>query len=787
MYGLIFENLSQYVIKVWGEEKWEEIRKGANVHQCTFRRQQVYEDSMIPRLTASACEILGVTEREFLEGMGVHFVSFVGHYGYDRVLSVLGRHMRDFLNGLDNLHEYLKFSYPRMKAPSFFCERETPQGLTLHYRSARRGFLWYTIGQIKEVGHHFYDTDVEIHVLNQTSSCSSYHVILQLSFDNQAFRLEESKKALRSVDRAIPPVRAFLFLEIFPFCLVFDSSLRIKTVGKSLRAVMPPDVVGKKLLEVFDLTKPLIECTWEAILVHSNNIFELTSVLPILRQEVCNGSYSLNGIEDDLLDDTADVNMEDRLLHLKGQMLYMDEWKSMAYLGTPFMRSLDTMLHTGLYINDLSMHDFSRDMVLAGQQQSAELKLALDQELQKSRQLEESMRKLDIEMKRTDELLYQMIPKQVADRLRRGEAAVDTCQYFECVTVLFSDVVSFTEICSRIAPMEVVSMLNCMYSLFDQLTEKHNVYKVETIGDAYMVVSGAPDQEECQADKVCHMALDMVDVIGGLKDPSTGESLKIRVGIHSGAVVAGVVGLKMPRYCLFGDTVNTASRMESTSEALKIHISEETAQRLSPDQWDISERGAITVKGKGAMKTYWLNGYKGTPRKKASLDIVPTIPENLTPFGDNHHQYYSPVTLGATRARALSLAPSLLRRPSPMASPSLSIIKDDNEDLHEYRASRVRFASSASWFSSQPGISVQSAWEDTSGNSFQHCACCQLSNCQMKSTRPLKMVKTKKSLKNAVKRILVSPKNSPAASSENRPQQQVPSVSSNKHSACTIL
>lgn len=83
--------------------------------------------------------------------MGVHFVGFVGQYGYDRVLSVLGRHMRDFLNGLDNLHEYLKFSYPRMRAPSFICENETRQGLTLHYRSKRRGFVYYTMGQIREV------------------------------------------------------------------------------------------------------------------------------------------------------------------------------------------------------------------------------------------------------------------------------------------------------------------------------------------------------------------------------------------------------------------------------------------------------------------------------------------------------------------------------------------------------------------------------------------------------------------------------------------------------------
>ncbi|KAL1460077.1 hypothetical protein WDU94_012016 [Cyamophila willieti] len=92
--------------------------------------------------------------------MGVHFVGYVSQYGYDRVLSVLGRHMRDFLNGLDNLHEYLKFSYPRMRAPSFICENETRQGLTLHYRSKRRGFVYYAMGQIREVARHFYNKEM---------------------------------------------------------------------------------------------------------------------------------------------------------------------------------------------------------------------------------------------------------------------------------------------------------------------------------------------------------------------------------------------------------------------------------------------------------------------------------------------------------------------------------------------------------------------------------------------------------------------------------------------------
>lgn len=109
-------------------------------------------------------------------------------------------------------------------------------------------------------------------------------------------------------------------------------------------------------------------------------------------------------------------------------MVYMENWRMIMFLGTPVMPDLTSLITTGLYINDLSMHDFSRDLMLAGTQQSVELKLALDQEQQKSKKLEESMRKLDEEMRRTDELLYQMIPKQVADRLRRGENPIDTCE-----------------------------------------------------------------------------------------------------------------------------------------------------------------------------------------------------------------------------------------------------------------------------------------------------------------------------------------------------------------------
>ncbi|XP_014295321.2 soluble guanylate cyclase 88E [Microplitis demolitor] len=596
MYGLILENMSEFIRQKYGEEKWEEIRRLASVDQPSFSVHQVYPENLIPRLAKKSVAILGISENEFFDQMGVHFVSFVGQYGYDRVLSVLGRHVRDFLNGLDNLHEYLKFSYPRMRAPSFICENETRQGLTLHYRSKRRGFVYYTMGQIREVARHFYHKELIIELIREEVLFDTVHVTFQLTFDNRAFTF--ASLAMTREEKHLP-IGASVLFEIFPFCIVFGYDMVVRSIGNSLIVILP-DLVGKKITHWFDLVRPLIAFKFQSILNRTNNIFELVSVEPVLTERPADRKKQAVFLSDD-----SSNLPEDKTLRLKGQMIYMDNWRMMMYLGTPVMPDLNALIATGLYINDLSMHDFSRDLMLAGTQQSVELKLALDQEQLKSKKLEESMRKLDEEMRRTDELLYQMIPKQVADRLRNGENPIDTCEMFDNVSILFSDVVTFTEICSRLTPMEVVSMLNAMYSLFDTLTERNRVYKVETIGDAYMVVSGAPSKETDHADRVCDMALDMVEAITDLKDRSTGEHLQIRVGIHSGAVVAGIVGLKMPRYCLFGDSVNTASRMEATSEAMQIHISQSTKELLSPF-YKVKERGEIQVKGKGSMKTYWL-------------------------------------------------------------------------------------------------------------------------------------------------------------------------------------
>ncbi|XP_010746852.3 guanylate cyclase 2G [Larimichthys crocea] len=221
--------------------------------------------------------------------------------------------------------------------------------------------------------------------------------------------------------------------------------------------------------------------------------------------------------------------------------------------------------------------------------------------------VEERTNQLTAEKTRADKLLSSMLPRYIADQLMSGKSVEP--QSYELVTIFFSDIVGFTSMCSVSSAMEVVTFLNDLYSLFDDIIKQYDVYKVETIGDAYMVASGLPiSNGNKHALEISTMALHFLSAIKVFKIRHMPvENLAIRIGIHSGPVVAGVVGTTMPRYCLFGDTVNTASRMESNSLPLKIHISQSTADILvQAGSFELEERGEIEMKGKGCHKTYWL-------------------------------------------------------------------------------------------------------------------------------------------------------------------------------------
>jgi class 3 adenylate cyclase len=264
-------------------------------------------------------------------------------------------------------------------------------------------------------------------------------------------------------------------------------------------------------------------------------------------------------------------------------------------------------------------------------------------------------------LERTDQLLFDVFPQHIAEALRDGRKVEP--EHREIVTIFFSDIVSFTDISSSLSPIKVSNLLDRLYNAFDELSRKHDVFKVcvskrclcrppdiffslyyrlityvtipqckiyllppqvETIGDAYMAVTNLVKDQPDHAKRIAEFAIEAVEhalmTLIDVEDPSLGF-VNIRVGLHSGPVVANVVGSRNPRFCLFGDTVNTASRMESNSKKNRIHCSERSAKLVKKQYPEIGvrKRGRIPIKGKGEMKTYWINEYSSGCNRRGSI------------------------------------------------------------------------------------------------------------------------------------------------------------------------
>ncbi len=214
---------------------------------------------------------------------------------------------------------------------------------------------------------------------------------------------------------------------------------------------------------------------------------------------------------------------------------------------------------------------------------------------------------MEDQYERSEALLANMLPASIAERLKEPERRVIADKYDEA-SVLFADIVGFTERASSTSPADLVRFLDRLYSAFDELVDKHGLEKIKVSGDSYMVVSGVPRPRPDHVQALADFALDMADVAAALKDPH-GRAVPLRVGLATGPVVAGVVGSRRFFYDVWGDAVNVASRMESTDSVGQIQVPDEVYERLK-DDFVLRERGHIDVKGKGVMRTWYLIGRK---------------------------------------------------------------------------------------------------------------------------------------------------------------------------------
>jgi guanylate cyclase len=215
------------------------------------------------------------------------------------------------------------------------------------------------------------------------------------------------------------------------------------------------------------------------------------------------------------------------------------------------------------------------------------------------------VRELESAQDLADQLLYNVLPKPIAASLKKTPGTI--ADAFENASALFADIVGFTPLSNQLSPTEMIELLNRIYSQFDTLVEKYGVEKIRTIGDNYMVASGVPIPRPDHAQTLAQLVLDMLAYCGQLE--KEGRPLQFRIGINSGPLTAGIIGNKKFQYDIYGDTVNTASRMESHGEPGKIQVSGDSYEILK-DEFIFEPRGTIDVKGKGQMVTWFLMGRK---------------------------------------------------------------------------------------------------------------------------------------------------------------------------------
>ncbi|KXZ49678.1 hypothetical protein GPECTOR_20g535 [Gonium pectorale] len=280
---------------------------------------------------------------------------------------------------------------------------------------------------------------------------------------------------------------------------------------------------------------------------------------------------------------------------------------ALLFLGSPVVADLEHMTSHGLYLYDIPLHDMSRDLVLLAEQRQAEAELReryekLATELQAANaRLQLVTRWLDEERRRSDGLLYRMLPADIAADLREGRR-VEAIHYPE-VTVLFCDVVGYMVASSLCSNEAMYDMLNELYDRFDGLADEYpDVYKLETVSDAYLLAVNLSTRCDAHVDTALQFGLRMLEEAGRVRD-ARGEPVRIRIGVHTGPVAGGVLGARTPRFSVYGDTVNVASRMESHGLPGRIHITAASYARIADrSRFVVSERGCIPVKGRGCMQ-----------------------------------------------------------------------------------------------------------------------------------------------------------------------------------------
>merc|ERR1719495_39464 len=503
----------------------------------------------------TAMKILSMKDEEFYEGMGRYFVTLAKDAGYERTILQLGRRIRDFFLNLDNLHDYLKYTFPKMKAPSFFIESENETMLMMQYRTRRRGFHYYVQGQVKEIAKLLFvntgqlDNKLDAKLKKQEIVFDTAVFYFELTYDNRGF--VEYQKALESRKEASMPIRAGIFFEMFPFCLLYEKDMIVKNMGSALRFCIP-QMIGQKLGNFWELMKPLVDFKYEVIETRMNSMFELATQEEIDKLRSSAGSASDGGDKSEESLELEDLDDIDKTLHIKGQMVFIKEWSQMLFLACPIMKGLNNLIWSGLFINDLSMHDYSRDIMLANAQTEMEANLAKMELAKKDSITKQNNEKASVLKKENENLGFMFIPNSVIGEMAGGKSPAEIHSKVERSVILMAEVLGAEEFCSKAKKaIDVANFYNNVESIWDGLIKKNKCYKLDSIVEFAVEAGGA--EKSATVENIAALALVIKEATKkAVRDPAAKKPVKFAIAIAAGPILTGVPGTKIPKFNAFG-------------------------------------------------------------------------------------------------------------------------------------------------------------------------------------------------------------------------------------------
>ncbi|EGT60305.1 hypothetical protein CAEBREN_28377 [Caenorhabditis brenneri] len=630
MFGFIHESIRQLICRNYGEDTWLQVLEKAGFENGKENIvNHYYSDTDTYVLVDSVSLVIKVTKDQVWEMYGAFLITYSMEIGWDELVRSMSPNLKGFLDNLDSLHYFIDHVVYKanLRGPSFRCEENSDGDLLLHYFTGRPGLYHIVKGVVREVAKRVFDLDINLIVQGRTQR--SVHMnkwrksggACGVSYKGEKNIGENRRDSdgshaglLSSTNANFPEILDDTlqmtlddFSRALPYHFVIDESCKMVQCGSELHNHIPDELLkpGTPILRIFEINRPQIPLDFENICNFINAVFVLqVKTSPLKKKHMdAMSQEELSKEMESLEEQQANEVTQGHHLKLKGQMMLLSSKKHIIYLCSPYVTSINELMQYGMRLTAMPLHDATRDLILLNQQRLSDVEVNLQLEAN-NEQLETMTRELEIERQKTDSILKDMLPRRIAQQLLSGEH-IEAAEHE--ATVMFCDLPSFQQTIPQCAPKEIIRILNEIFRKLDRIIVIRGVYKVETVADSYMAVSGITEFVPEHAENMCHVALGMMWEARSVSDPVTKTPFLLRIGLHSGKIVAGVVGTKSPKYCLFGETVTLASQMESLGMAGKIQCSKWTYEKaMVTGRFEFSPRGRIAVRDRGQTETYFL-------------------------------------------------------------------------------------------------------------------------------------------------------------------------------------